>query len=248
MIKLSDAKVTYTTEAGSHPALANIALDIQRGDSCVLIGPTGCGKTTLLYLLAGLQRPTGGSVQINGAPVAGPRRGTSVILQQQGLFPWKNAFDNTTLGLDIRGVSNPDRSSKARDLMEKLGIWDVKDSYPAQLSGGQRQRVAIARSLATDPDLLLMDEPFSALDAMTRETLQNLILSLWKDRRFTFLLVTHSIEEAVFLGRRVHVLSPRPGRILRSFENPGIGEISYRMTGEYHRRCLEIRDTLQRTV
>ena len=245
MIRLDDAAVTYRTDAGMHPALEGISLEVAKGDSCVLIGPTGCGKTTLLYLLAGLLKPTTGSVAIDGRVQEGIRRGTSLILQQHGLFPWKKALANVTLGLAIRGVDRIRRGEIARNLMEELGIWDVRESYPAQLSGGQRQRVAIARSLATDPDLLLMDEPFSALDAMTRETLQALLLKLWNRRGFTFMLVTHSIEEAVFLGGRIHVLSARPGRLVASFDNPGMSEEGYRTAGGFHAQCLNVRQALE---
>jgi NitT/TauT family transport system ATP-binding protein len=129
--------------------------------------------------------------------------------------------------------------------MRELKIWDIRDSYPSQLSGGQRQRVAIARSLVTKPDLLLMDEPFSALDAMTREALQNLLLRIWKEREFTFLMVSHSIEEAVFLGRRIVVLSERPGHILKTLDNPGTGEESFRLSDEFHRQCIKVRRALE---
>ncbi|TNF47462.1 ABC transporter ATP-binding protein [bacterium] len=245
MIKASGVSVTYQTDAGTHPALEDVDLNVTEGRSCVVIGPTGCGKTSLLHLLSGLLRPTTGTVMIAGKPLQGTRRETSLILQQQGLFPWKKAYDNAVLGLTVRGTPRKERFTIARSLMEELGIWDVKDSYPAQLSGGQRQRVAIARSLATEPDLLLMDEPFSALDAMTRETLQNLLLRIWIEHKFTFVMVTHSIEEAVFLGSRVLVLSSRPGRIVHRLDNPDVGSDSYRLTEKFHRTCLEVRQALE---
>jgi len=245
MIRFTNTSVTYQTSAGDHSALQNINLEIARGEPCVIIGPTGCGKTTMLFLLAGLVYPTVGSVAVDGEASLRGRKATSLILQQHGLFPWKNALSNVTVGLEIRGVSREEYTGLAKDLMAELGIWDVRDSYPAQLSGGQRQRVAIARSLATDPDMLLMDEPFSALDAMTRETLQHILLRLWKERDFTFILVTHSIEEAVFLGKRIIVLSHRPGRVLRTIENSSLGTESYRLTKEFHDRCIEVRKALE---
>jgi NitT/TauT family transport system ATP-binding protein len=245
LIHLDSVSVTYQTDAGNHEALMGVDLEADRGGSCVIIGPTGCGKTSLLYLLAGLIEPTAGRVLVNGAPLSTIRRETSLILQQHGLFPWKNAFDNASLGLTIRGIKKKEKEQRTRVLMGKLGIWDIRLSYPAQLSGGQRQRVAIARSLATGPDLLLMDEPFSALDAMTRESLQNLLLELWKEEGFTFVLITHSIEEAVFLGKRIAVLSPRPGRVIQVLENPGMGERGFRMTDSYHTMCTDIRRIME---
>lgn len=248
MIRVSGVSVTYQTDAGAHPALEDIDLNVTEGSSCVIIGPTGCGKTSLLHLLSGLLQPTTGAITVAGEPLRGTRRDTSLILQQQGLFPWKKAHANAVLGLTVRGEPRRERLSRARSLMEELGIWDVKDSFPSQLSGGQKQRVAIARSLATGPDLLLMDEPFSALDAMTREALQNLLLKIWNQHRFTFVMVTHSIEEAVFLGSKVLVLSPRPGRIVHRMENPDVGSESYRLTEKFHRTCLEVRRALEGTV
>jgi len=241
LLDLKDVSLTYQTDAGSHEALANVDLSLETGSSCVIIGPTGCGKSSLLYLLAGLVTPTRGQVSVNGQQLVSVRRTTSLILQQHGLFPWKNAFENASLGLTLRGIKRPQRTERIKALMEDVGIWDVRSSYPGQLSGGQRQRVAIARSLATEPDLLLMDEPFSALDSITRESLQNLLLGLWTQRAFTFVLVTHSIEEAVFLGRRILVLSARPGRLVKALDNPGMGEESFRFTEAFHWKCSEVR-------
>lgn len=245
MIRLSGTTVTYGTDAGAHPALDSVDLEVPSGGSCVVIGPTGCGKTSLMYLLAGLLRPTSGSVLVDGRTLDGTRRQTSLILQQHGLFPWKDAQSNVTLGLTLRGIGRGERSARSRALMNELGIWDVRGSYPAQLSGGQRQRVAIARSLATEPDLLLMDEPFSALDAMTRESLQNLLLRLWRERGFTFVLVTHSIEEAVFLGQKVLILSSRPGKVLAEVANHEVGDERHRISETYYQRCLEVRRILE---
>ena len=245
MIEFQNVSVTYKTDAGEHDALSGVDLYLARGSSNVIIGPTGCGKTSLLYLIAGLVRSVSGTVMIDGKPLTSVRLSTSLILQQHGLFPWKNAVENAALGLTLRGINKVERSATIKAIMEKIGIWDVRDSFPGQLSGGQKQRVAIARSLATSPDLLLMDEPFSALDSMTRESLQNLVLGLWRDRSFTSVLVTHSIEEAVFLGSRIVVLSPRPGRLVSIIENPGMGDESFRQTEEFYARCSEIRQLVK---
>ena len=245
MIEFQNVSVTYQTEAGDHDALRGVDLSLARGSSCVIIGPTGCGKTSLLYLMAGLIKPVSGRVMIDGKPLTSIRLSTSLILQQHGLFPWKNAFENAALGLILRGTDKAERSVIINTLMEDLGIRDIRESFPGQLSGGQKQRVAIARSLATRPDLLLMDEPFSALDSITRESLQNLVLGLWRDRSFTSVLVTHSIEEAVFLGSRIVVLSPRPGRLVSIIENQGMGHESYRQTEEFYSMCSEIRQLVK---
>ncbi len=245
MIRFDNVSVTYRTDDRTHEAIEGINLDLAAGNTCALIGPTGCGKTTLLFLLAGLLEPTSGEVTVNGERLSSPRSRTSLILQQHGLFPWKNAYDNVSLGLKIRGADRLLRRERSRSLMQDLGIWDVRRSHPPQLSGGQRQRVAIARSLATEPDLLLMDEPFSALDAITRESLQALLLQIWKERDLTFVLVTHSIEEAVFLGGRIAVLSRRPGRLVTVLENPEMGEASYRLSETFHARCTEIRKIME---
>jgi NitT/TauT family transport system ATP-binding protein len=247
LIHLDNIGVTYQTSAGDHEALSEVDFKLRKGTSCVILGPTGCGKSTLLYTLAGLIRPASGSVVIDGEQLVSVRLSTSLILQQHGLFPWKNAFENIALGLTLRGVKRSRRNAITKELMKELNIWDVRQSFPGQLSGGQRQRVAIARSLATEPDLLLMDEPFSALDSMTRESLQNLVLDLWHARPITIVLVTHSIEEAVFLGRRIVILSPRPGRIVTILENPEMGERSYRREKAFYARCNEIRHIVEAT-
>ncbi|MDF1536267.1 MAG: ABC transporter ATP-binding protein [bacterium] len=247
MLNLDSVSVTYSTAAGDHQALAAVDMTVEKGGSCVIIGPTGCGKTSLLFLLAGLIAPTEGRVSVGGDTLAGVRRGTSLILQQHGLFPWKDAYANASLGLTLRNVDPREVLSTTRKLMEEMGIWEIRKSLPSQLSGGQRQRVAIARSLATSPDLLLMDEPFSALDAMTRETLQDLVLALWKEWAFTFVLVTHSIEEAVFLGKKIVVMSAGPGRIAQVVDNRAMGDHGFRLTGPFHEKCTELRRLMEHT-
>jgi NitT/TauT family transport system ATP-binding protein len=206
-----------------------------------VVGPSGCGKTTLLSLIAGLLTPATGTLRVAGRPVEPRRPGTALIMQDYGLLPWKTVRQNAALGLDIRGLPR-DRAEQA---LAEVGLLDLADRWPHQLSGGQRQRVAIARSLALNPDLLLMDEPFSALDALTREEMQDLLLSIWQRHRTSMVLVTHSIAEAVYLAQHVIVLSPLPGRIVGSFVNESVGD--RRGTG-FHALVNAVRDALSRGV
>jgi NitT/TauT family transport system ATP-binding protein len=225
-------------------ALGGVDLELGDGEPVAVIGPSGCGKSTLLLALAGLVTPTRGEVEVDGRPVTGSRLHTALILQDFGLFPWKTAYHNAALGLEIRGLPAAERERRTAEALERVDLAEFAGSYPGELSGGMRQRIAVARALALDADLLLMDEPLSALDALTRESLQGLLLELWRQRGFTSLLVTHSIEEAVFLGRRVVVLSPRPGRVHAIVDNPGIGEPAYRSTESFYEKCAELRGVL----
>ena len=214
-----------------------------RGEFWSILGPSGCGKTTLLYLLAGLRTPSGGRVLVDGRPVEGVRRATGLILQDHGLLPWATVEENAGLGLRIRGVSARQRSEAVGRWLEVLGIADLRRRYPSQLSGGQRQRVAIARALVLDPDLLLMDEPFASLDALTREELQEAMQGLCRsaERSLTVVLVTHDIAEAALLGEKVMVLSRPPIHEPPIFANPLAGSPEYRLHPEYHAMCLAVR-------
>lgn len=225
-------------------ALEACSLTVEDGEPVAIIGPSGCGKSTLLLAMAGLVRPTDGDVLVGGETVSGPRLRTALILQDFGLLPWKTVFHNAALGLEVRGVSPAQRAERAGAALERVGLTDFCGAYPGELSGGMRQRLALARALALDADLLLMDEPLSALDALTREDLQGLLLDIWRQRQHTAILVTHSIEEAVFLGRRVVVLTPRPGRVAAIVENPGMGAEGYRSTPEFYERCDQLRRLL----
>jgi NitT/TauT family transport system ATP-binding protein len=236
--------VTYRGIDADVSALAGTALALADGESVSVIGPSGCGKSTLLLVLAGLLAPTEGAITVAGEPVSGPRLRTALILQDFGLLPWKTVQHNAELGLLIRRQSRDARRAAATEALERVGLADFAASYPAELSGGMRQRLALARALALHADLVLMDEPLSALDALTREDLQDLLLALWRDRRHTSVLVTHSIEEAVFLGSRVLVMSPRPGRIAAVVENPRMGEEAYRTTEAFYAKCAELREVL----
>ena len=219
-------------------ALEGVSFSIAKGESCSVIGPSGCGKTTLLFILSGLLKPTEGEILINSKNIA-------LILQDYGLFPWKTVYENVSLGLEVRGVKKEEQRKIVLPLLEKLGLKGFENHYPRQLSGGMQQRVAFARALALNPEVLLMDEPFSSLDALTREKLQNFLLKLWINNKVTMVLVTHSIEEAVFLGRKIVVLSQRPGRVLKIIDNPEMGSLDYRNREEFFEKCREVRKSIE---
>jgi ABC-type nitrate/sulfonate/bicarbonate transport system ATPase subunit len=228
---------------GADDILRGFSWTAGTGEVWAVLGPSGCGKTTLLYLLAGLRRPTSGQVLADGEPVTGPRRATGLILQDLGLLPWATVRDNAVLGLRIRGVPGRRQVELVDGWLERLGLADLREAYPAQLSGGQRQRVAIARTLVLDPDVLLMDEPFASLDAFTREDLQDLLLQLARGmgERLTTVLVTHDIGEAVFVGRRILVLQSPPIAQAMIIDNPLAGVAEYRLRDEYYQKVLEVR-------
>jgi len=194
-------------------ALDDLSLDVADGEFLTLVGPSGSGKTTLLDLLAGLSRPTSGKVLVDGKEVTGPGQDRAVVFQQYALFPWRTASANVSIGLENKGLSRKERAAKASEFLDLVGLAGFEDRYPHELSGGMKQRVAIARSLAYEPDVLLMDEPFAALDAQTREQLQDELLRIWKATGKTIVFITHGIDEAVYLGQRVAVLSARPGKL-----------------------------------
>ncbi len=235
---------TYSGTDRGVRALEGLDLSIEDGESVAVIGPSGCGKSTMLLLAAGMLEPEAGSVTVAGKELAGPRLKTALILQEYGLLPWKTVLHNAALGLEIRKVSAEETERRARDSLARVGIAEFADAFPGELSGGMRQRLALARALALEADLMLMDEPLSALDALTREDLQDLLLELWRSRGHTAVLVTHSIEEAVFLGRRVVVLSPRPGRVAEVVDNPGMGEQDFRKSPEFYEQCARLREVL----
>ena len=228
------------------PLFQDFDWQVARGETWAILGPSGCGKTTLLYLLAGLRAPNAGEIQIDGETLTRPRPRTGLILQDYGLLPWATVHENAELGLRVRGFYGPDGKHTPKDFqtenkvpywLERLGLSEVADKFPAQISGGQRQRNAIARTLAVSPDLLLMDEPFSSLDAITRADLQNLTLSLCEEQKLTLVIVTHAIEEAVSLGKKILLLGDAPNRTARIFENPNGGMEGYRNSQEYRDLC-----------
>ncbi|NOZ06025.1 MAG: ATP-binding cassette domain-containing protein [Chloroflexi bacterium] len=242
--------------ADQTPIFENLHWHVAHGEAWSVIGPSGCGKTTLLYLLAGLLHPTKGEVLVDGQPLQRPRPRTGLILQDYGLLPWATVAENAALGLRVRQFYGPDgrhapRSQQVSPPAEKVDFWlkrlgidRVRDHYPVQISGGQRQRTAIARTLAMTPDLLLMDEPFSSIDALTREELQDLTLALREETALTTVLVTHSIEEAAFLGRRILVLPKDAEQEPQIVENPQAGAPAYRGSAPFHAVCDRLRERL----
>lgn len=201
-------------------AIEEMSFNIREGEFLTIVGPSGCGKSTLLELLAGLTLPTKGRILIDGGEINGPGLDRGIVFQQYALFPWKTARGNIEFGLEAKGVSKSQWKEQADYYLQLVGLKKFSEHYPHELSGGMKQRIAIARSLAFNPDVLLMDEPFAALDAQTRESLQAELLHIWEKTKKTIIFITHSIDEAVCLGERIVVLSPNPGRVKQIVENP----------------------------
>jgi len=244
-VDIEGVGLTYTGVDGRETvALDAVDLTIAAGESICLIGSSGCGKSSLLELLAGLRAPTTGTVSIGARPVAGPRRGTGYIPQGGGLLPWRDALGNAALGLVVQHVGRVQREAAARQALETVGLGDRTRSYPAELSGGMRQRLALARCLAADADVILADEPFSALDALTREQMQQVVLDLWRRLGYTQIMVTHSVEEACWLGQRVVVMTAGPGRVSAIVDNPGAGADGWRASAAFAAQCARVRALL----
>jgi NitT/TauT family transport system ATP-binding protein len=220
--KISLRNVTKTFPLRTAPdrfaAIDAVSFDVQAGEFLVLVGPSGCGKSTLLDLIAGLTHPAEGEVLLDGKTITGPGLDRGVVFQQYALFPWRTAQANVEFGLEVKGVGRRERTRRAEEVLALVGLSGFADRYPHELSGGMKQRVAIARSLAYEPGVLLMDEPYAALDAQTRESLQDELLAIWRRTRTTIVFITHSIDEAVYLGERVAVMTSRPGRIKAMFD------------------------------
>ncbi|MCF6445782.1 taurine ABC transporter ATP-binding protein [Nereida sp. MMG025] len=207
-------------DGGAVQALKDVSLDLKQGELLSVLGPSGCGKTTLLNIVAGFLAPTAGEIRLNGHTVQGPDAERGMVFQQGALFEWMSVRENVSFGPDMKGMKKAESREIVEHLLDVVGLQDFKDKMVYELSGGMQQRVALARCLANDPDVILMDEPLGALDALTREKMQGLVLRLWKETGKTIILITHSVEEALLLGERLLVMAPRPGRIHKEYRLP----------------------------
>jgi NitT/TauT family transport system ATP-binding protein len=213
MMRIKDLDKRYVTNESEVLALTGINLDIRDGEFVSLLGPSGCGKSTLLRIMAGLLNASHGVIEIDGRPVSGPGPERAVVFQDYALFPWMTVQDNVEFGLEARGIPLEQRRKTSGELLKVVGLQEFSKRYPHHLSGGMKQRVSIARALAVAPQILLMDEPFGALDAQTRSVMQEELLRIWKLYRKTVVFVTHSIEESIYLSDRIVIMTARPGEI-----------------------------------
>ncbi|WGD28979.1 ABC transporter ATP-binding protein [Ancylobacter sp. WKF20] len=212
-LRIKDVRLEYSTRGKTVVAIDNISIDVPDNQFAVIVGPSGCGKSSLLYLVAGLAQPTSGEILLGEEEVDGPGPDRGMVFQSYTLFPWLTVRENVEFGLKRRKVPAAEREEIVNRYLNETGLAAFHDAYPKQLSGGMMQRVAIARALANDPKILLMDEPFGALDSQTRNTMQKLLLRVWEENRKTVLFVTHDIDEAILLGDRIYVMTARPGRL-----------------------------------
>ncbi|MBU2865482.1 ABC transporter ATP-binding protein [Pacificibacter marinus] len=220
-LKINDISMRFELPDGSHvQALQNVSLNLEKGELLSVLGPSGCGKSTLLNILAGFLAATDGVVTLDGETVTGPSAERGMVFQQGALFEWMSVRENVEFGPRMKNMPETERNTIVENLLDTVGLRDFKDKAVYELSGGMQQRVALARCLANDPDVILMDEPLGALDALTREKMQGLVLDLWKKTGKTIILITHSVDEALLLGERLLVMAPRPGRIFKEYRLP----------------------------
>lgn len=241
MIAVEDVSVDYELEGNRITALETLNLKVAQGSICAMIGPSGCGKSTLLRVLAGLQTDYTGKVLVNGSAPNPKKDRIGFVPQQYGLLNWATTYENAVLGLKIKGDSLKAEKENITSMLADLGLTTLQKKYPLQLSGGEQQRVAIARAFLLKPHILLMDEPFSALDAINREKMQSLFLDLWAKHAVTTVFVTHSVEEAISVGQKIAIMTPSPGRIARVVENPLFGKENLRISKEYYDLAVELR-------
>jgi NitT/TauT family transport system ATP-binding protein len=228
-------------------ALRELSLDVGKGEFVSIVGPSGCGKSTFLNILLGLIKPDTGLMQLDGRTISGPGQDRAMVFQEFGLLPWRTVLGNVELGLELKGVEMSVRQSRARELIEMAGLAGFEAHYPHELSGGMKQRVGLARALATDPEVLLMDEPFAALDAQTRDLMQAELLQIWERTKKTVIFVTHSIEEAAYLSDRVIIMSARPGRTKTSIriDLPRPRDYEMRLSAKFNEIKAEIWNALK---
>jgi NitT/TauT family transport system ATP-binding protein len=248
-IEMRGVEKTYPSDQGVVQALDDINLTVEDGEFLCILGPSGCGKSTLLRILAGLNQQSAGEV-IMHATRNNHRPENAVVFQEYALFPWRTVKDNVSFGLEMRGVSREERESRTLRYLAKVGLTQFASHYPYQLSGGMKQRVALARAMASDPEVLLMDEPFGALDAQTRSVLQEELLRIWEDEKKTVVYVTHSIEEAIVLGDRVVLMTARPGRVKNIYpvNLPRPRHLELRVTAEYSKLAQTLWEDLVEEV
>jgi NitT/TauT family transport system ATP-binding protein len=242
LLRVKGLEKTFYSGSDSKTVLRDISFDLSDKDSLAIVGPSGCGKTTLLLMVAGLLQATDGNMWLEGHEIGGPSRKIGLVLQHYGLLPWKTVGANISLGAKLHKITITEE--ELGEIKRVLGIEGLDHLYPAQLSGGQRQRVALGRAILLRPSLLLLDEPFAAIDTITRERLQNGLLEVFNQRRFSFIIVTHSFDEAIFMGRRILVLDNR-ANIRTVIDNPEAGDIDYRSKPVFFERTLELRHILE---
>jgi NitT/TauT family transport system ATP-binding protein len=213
LLEIKGVFMLFNVNGKQMEALHDINLDIEENEFICFIGPSGCGKTTLLRVIAGLEEPSSGEILLEGQPIRGPGPERGMVFQEYSLFPWRTVIDNVAFGPELKGISEEERYKKARQYLKMVELERFEERYPHELSGGMKQRVAIARALVNEPKALLMDEPFGALDAQTRNIMQSELLRIWEEEKKTVVFVTHSVDEAIYLADRIVIMSARPGRI-----------------------------------
>jgi len=248
MMEIRGLNKEFTQNDEKLQALQNVDLDVVEGEFLCLVGPSGCGKTTFLRIVQGLIEKTSGSIELYGQPItqrSSADRG--FVFQQDNLYPWRTVIANTRLGLELAGMDTNEADAKAMEMLKLVGLEGFEKSYPRELSGGMRQRVNLARALTIDPKVLLMDEPFAALDAITREAMQTELLRIWREAGKTVMFVTHQIDEAVYLANRVVVMAPRPGRIEKivTITETTVRSEDVKRSPEFHQAVDEIRDIIE---
>ncbi len=218
MLEAKNLNVEYTTKKGTMKAMENVSLSVEEGEFVCLLGPSGCGKSTFLNIVAGFIKPTGGSIELDEEEIRAPGKERGVVFQEHALFPWLTIEENIKFGLDVKGMKKEAKEELVSKYLAMMGLGSFKNSFPKELSGGMKQRTAIARALANEPRILLMDEPYSALDEQTRRKLQFELSKIWQETKTTIIFITHSIDEALILANKIVVMTPRPGRICKTFD------------------------------